>query len=648
MAYRRKDSYIRAMKAMFRDPWFWLIAALAVALRVWHLLHAMGSPTFLAPAVDPLWYHQAAERVAHGAYGPWPLFRAPLYPILLGWTYKPVANDLLWARILNILLQTAALAVVYSTARDYFGTLAARIASLFFAVNGMLIFFSGETLSTSLEVLLGALCAQSVLALSKSQTPRHAALAGVIWGLAAITRPNFLLVAPVALLFALRRQSLTRSGAAALAALLLPILPVTIANFSLGGEPVLIATQGGVNFWIGNNPSADGITSTLPGADRFWTMEQAKELADRTSGRDLAPGALSDFYYEKGRNYVSEHPLDALKLMVRKSSLFFNRFEVSNNKHISYFAAQTPGLLILILLNFALLLPFAVTGLWAAQRSESRLLWSLVLVYALSVILFFIASRFRMPVVPWLTVLAGAGVAAMLKLRGARLAISAMAAVVVLLLTLSNPYRAHEAPESSARYMEGNAYLALANYDSAQVCFREAANNPELRKLATLNLGVAQQRAKHENEARFTYLKLLRDFPDYAPAFNNLGSACEAVKDTVSALDAYRRAIALDPAMSDAKENLAKLLLELGKHKLRWGDSWGAQVPLKESIAVLPTASGYYHLAVAHGQSMEYDQGVEALAHALELDPSYDPAVTLKRQLELALTGVKVPRPEIK
>lgn len=639
------------MRDLLKDRWFWLICAVALALRIWHVLHAQVSPTFWAPAVDPLWYHKAGERIANGFYGPWPQFRAPLYPILLGWVYRFISNDLLWARILNIVLQTGTLVLLYHVAKSYFGSLAARIAGILFAVNGMLIFFSAEILSTSLEVLMALLAGWSTLALRKSLSYRQAVICGIVWGLACITRPNFLLVAIPAILFALwslKRPLAVNLRLVAIIGLAIPILPVTIANAVLGGEAVLIATQGGVNFWIGNNPQADGISSILPGADRFWTMEQAKALAETEAKRDLAPGALSDFYYAKGKHFLRENPGRAVQLMVRKAALFFNRFEVSNNKQISYYAAQTPGLTWLILLNFAVLLPLAALGFWAIAKGEARLLWALVLAYAASVIMFFVASRFRMPVVPWLCLLAGAGVAAWPGLAKSLKQISIAVAGILLLLAISNPYGAQEAPIGAARYMDGNAYLALDKLDSARACFTSALEDPGTRANALLNLGVTEQRAKRLTDAKRAYTILLREHPNSLPGLNNLGVVAEALKDTNGALDAYTRAFTLDSTFTDARENLAHLLLALGKHQLRWQNPWAAREHLIRSAAIFPSAQSYYHLALSCAAIGETDIATTYLSQALNFNPDYRPAINLMRMIREAPTGepIRVPMPE--
>jgi tetratricopeptide (TPR) repeat protein len=631
------------MRDVLKDKTFWIVTGVALLLRGWHLYFAAQNPTFWAPAVDPLWYHEAALRVSHGDFGPWPLFRAPLYPWLLGLVYAVSPNDLLAARLFNLILQLATLIIIFRVAQDYFNRKAAIIGASLFAVNGMVIYFFCEILSSSLEMLMAALAAWSMLALRKSPTLKQALITGLVWGLACITRPNFLLVAPFAILFAVwpvwKPVSL-RTSVLAFVGLALPILPITLGNWVYGYERVLIATQGGVNFWIGNNPQADGISSVLPGSDRFWTMDQATRIAERDARRDLGPGGVSDRFFKMGRDFWSSHPADAAKLMVRKTLLFFNRFEVSNNKHIAYFAGQTPGLSLLILLNFALLLPLALLALLRRPVGNITGLWGIVLAYAATVILFFIASRFRMPVVPWLCILAGIGVVTWSDLLSKQKLIASLAAFVLLVISVINPYNAREANIGAAYYMEGNAYLALGNYDMARQRFQSAQSDEGSRELAMLNLGVTEQRAGNLKQAQLALLDLVKRYPQSVAGWNNLGVVHEAQHDTASALNAYHRAFNIDSTDQNTRVNLTNLLFERGKRFLRDGDPVTAQLPLRECVMIEPTAQSYYHLAVAYGQNAQENAAREALARSLRLDPDYAPAVTLMEQLR---AGGEVP-----
>ena len=84
-------------------------------------------------------------------------------------------------------------------------------------------------------------------------------------GLAALARPNALLLAPMLLVWLLwsLRERLSFARRLALAAALsagvaLLVLPATARNYAVGGDLTLITSSGGSNFFVGNNPEANG------------------------------------------------------------------------------------------------------------------------------------------------------------------------------------------------------------------------------------------------------------------------------------------------------------------------------------------------------------------------------------------------------
>ena len=81
---------------------------------------------------------------------------------------------------------------------------------------------------------------------------------------------------------ALRRCGLFLLG------LTLPLLAVASRNAALGGGFLPTTSQGGVNFWIGNNPAADGTYRPLvPGKQvPAYEREGARILAEQAAKRD--------------------------------------------------------------------------------------------------------------------------------------------------------------------------------------------------------------------------------------------------------------------------------------------------------------------------------------------------------------------------
>ncbi len=619
----------------------WLLAILAFALRLAYILAAKSNPTFWAPAVDPLWYDEAAQAFANGSLGTLPFFRAPLYPALLGGLYYLLGHDLVVARILNALIQSVAVWALFRVGWAYFSPLVAWVGAGLLALNGMAIYFSGEILTTSLELLASICLLWATLRAIAKPSVHTWIVCGLALGVATITRPNFLVLLPVVLFFLLRKRSGAWRPRLLLwaVAVVLPIVPVTLINTIGSGELVLVATQGGVNFWIGNNPEATGVHSSLPGIGTEWTMQDAEEMAAYEEGRQLRPGEQSDFYYRKALRFAATHPLVEARLLLRKALLFVNHFEISNNKHLSYFIRLAPWLPFLCYLNFALLIPLSVVGLWVGRKQQkTRLLLGLVLFYAASVILFFVTSRFRMPVVPMLCLLAALAVewfrqtvAGQWKLRSLAPSLLLVPAGIV---TFMNPWNLHEAPEGWAYFMEGNAYMGLNEPEKAKIAFQRAVDDLEILPLAHVNLGVLAFRRGDFERAEREYRLALADDSLCVKAWNNLGTIRESLGDTSGAISAYSRALAIRPYTTDAKVNLAGLYFRRGTRALREGRDEEAARNFRQSIELLPDrTAAHYNLAIALGRLGEHAQALRALETALAIDPAFEPARLLMEKM---------------
>lgn len=643
--------------------WPYVLVGLAVILRIIHIWNSRANPTFWAPAVDPGWYDKTAQDITSGNWGPFPFFRAPAYPALLAIIYSVFGRDLMAARLLNIILQGICVWAVWRVGRAYFKPAVGIIAAFLLAVNGMAIYFTGEILSTSMEMLAAILGFWAIARLTRERTLKSIVLCGLTWGIAAIVRPNFLFVFPAVFLSVYilsrdtNRQWFSRksllSAAVWLAAALIPILPVTAVNYFKSGELVLIATQGGVNFWIGNNPESTGILSVLPGYGNTWTMDDAQAEADRELGRSVKAGELSSFYYSKGWTFLKKQPLLSLRFMIRKTALFFNQFEISNNKHISYYARLSPWLPPLLNFNFGFLVPFALLGIWVTwKQSTARIAFSLIVLYMISVILFFVTSRFRMPVIPYLSLFAAAGCWWIVELLKNRAPQKAFAPLLVLipgiLLAHINLWDLTEAPIGWARYMDGNAYMNLNQLDSARTCFLDAIRDQQAVGRAQLNLGVIALRQGDTTKALEWYELSRESEPANADVWNNLGAVYEWRGDTANATEAYRRALELRPSAADPRHNLAGMHFRLGLRALKDGHDSLAIQHLNTCISLEPTAVSHYDIAIAYWRLKHREQAVFHLERALQFDPRMAEAQRLKDILNRAMTrspeSVSVPQ----
>lgn len=401
------------------------ILIVAAGLRVAHVLALRGTPWFDHLIVDPEYYDAWAQRIAAGDWlGERAFYMDPLYPYVLGILYRLRGHDLLAARLLNVAFSVGACGLVGGLGRRVGGPTIGALAALGFALYKPDVYYVGELDKTSLSVLLAA--ATVALAFGRTLPARFGA--GVALALTALTRANFLLFAPlVPLAFLLdpaeRRERIGPASRATCGAALfvagfgLVLLPVAWRNHHVSGEWVITTAQAGQNFYTGNNESNPyGAFGAVPfvRANPHFEEDDFRANAEARAGHALAPRQVSAFWFDEALAHMRAHPGFAARALGWKALLFWNDFEISDSQD-QYLLERDSPVLRLPLPGFGALAMFAVLGACAGFRARRpvRLLCGFVLVYWASVVAFFLFSRYRIQIVPVLSVLAALGAVAL-------------------------------------------------------------------------------------------------------------------------------------------------------------------------------------------------------------------------------------------
>ncbi|MFO8071316.1 MAG: glycosyltransferase family 39 protein [Polyangia bacterium] len=402
------------------------IVALAAVLRGLHVWSAAGSdPFFYMPAVDPEVYHRWASRIAGGDWiGDEVFFLSPLYPYFLSAIYALFGPDLLAARIVQAVLGSLSCALLYLVARRAFGRPTAALAGLLAAVYSMSIFYDTVLLVTAIQTPLNLLCVLLLLRAERLRSPWPWLASGLLLGLSTLARPNVLLLGGfvVPWMFFSLRNRLSWRGIALRAALFglgaaLMVLPVTVRNWAVGDDFVLVSSQGGVNLYIGNGPGATGsfrVPSEFPTTradDPLQQRESYRAIAQRDLGRELKPSEVSGYWTNRTLEQIAEHPGEWTCLLARKLLMLLNHYEAGNSRDY-YSSRRFSAVLGLPLVGFGLIAPLALLGMAVGLRRFriAAPLYGMVLVYALSLVAFFVLAHYRMPVVPFLIAFAAFGV----------------------------------------------------------------------------------------------------------------------------------------------------------------------------------------------------------------------------------------------
>jgi 4-amino-4-deoxy-L-arabinose transferase-like glycosyltransferase len=385
----------------------WAVAgavALGVALRVAHVLALRQTPFFDHLVVDPQFYDAWAQRIAAGDWlGDRPFYMDPLYPYVLGVWYRVVGHDLLRARLLNVAFSAGACVLVARLGRQVGGARVAVLAAFGFALYRPELFYVGEVDKTSLSMLLGA--AALTLALDESVAAGFGA--GAATAATALTRANVLVFVPaLALVDGWRRRP--RRALAVLAGAAVILLPVGWRNHHVAGEWVLTTTQAGQNFYTGNNETNPyGAYGVVPFVRPNPSFEEAAFA------------------------HMAADPAFAARAFGRKLLLFWNDFEISDSQD-QYLLARFSPVLRLPLLDFGTVAPLALLGAvaWWRRSRAVRLLVGVAAVYCVTLVAFFLFSRYRLPVVLALLPLAALGATELWARLRARRRLVAAAALV--------------------------------------------------------------------------------------------------------------------------------------------------------------------------------------------------------------------------
>ncbi len=245
------------------------------------------------------------------------------------------------ARIVEALMGLAAILVVFVLANRLGGRIAGLLAAFAIAVYPPFIHSTGELMSEPPAILTLPAAVLAFLWASEQERLRAWLLPGLLFGLTAMFRPEYLFVGVAFVALAAVRVGIARGWRPGLAgggllalALLLPIVPWTIRNVDVLGRVVPISTGSGKALYVGTFLPADGeyqrVKAILVERYRGRTLDPHSEaleeidptpLFDRVAARypDLPrDSALGKIGKENLSEYFGDDPLGYLGMTARK------------------------------------------------------------------------------------------------------------------------------------------------------------------------------------------------------------------------------------------------------------------------------------------------------------------------------------------
>lgn len=396
---------------------YWVPATVfstALLLRLVYVrqLQASGLADYLR--LDPLYYHDWALRISRGEATPGTYEMTPLYAWALGSLFKMFGYGLLLPRMLQAVAGSVTCAIISWLGLRIFGLAEGLIGGLALALYGPALFHEGQIMKTVLTVTLSTVTAAVIWRSGGSRTWLLAA-GGALAGLTALAQENINITLPVLLAWIAWRAPRGRvlqCCTALLVGYVIVVSPATIRNYAVSGDFVLITSGGGEVFYTGNNELASGHyrPPAFVRPDPFFEHEDFRTEAARRLGRPA--GAItrkeSDaFWWREGMRFITTHPGRYLALLWDKFTTYFTAYERPDNYSYYNFSVFLP-VLRLPLFHFGWIAPFGILGLaWSIKRCAELLpLHAVMGAYVVSALLFFTQDRYRMPMVPLMTLFA--------------------------------------------------------------------------------------------------------------------------------------------------------------------------------------------------------------------------------------------------
>jgi tetratricopeptide (TPR) repeat protein len=386
--------------------------------------------------------------------------------------------------------------------------------------------------------------------------------------------------------------------------------PVWIHNYFIAGEPVMLSAHSGINFWIGNNPVANGYPKMPPGirATQEGLLRDSITLAEKAAGKKLKRFEVSKFWSAQANRYIHDNFFAWMRLMGVKFKNFWNAYQYDDLSIIKLFRDDgllPPGL------RFGFIAALGLAGCVPVLLRFPRAWWvaAAVFLHMCALMPVFVTERYRLAAVPGLLILGAGGLWILWENLATARWVRASAYIVLACIAgwfVSIPLpSADEGLWSLDHYKAGIRATTAGDLDRAQrnleTAFAYADNNAEIN----FALGVLWLKKSTSTSDREEKVRARRNAEIY-----------------------YRRALRLNPRQAGALNNLAVMFMD----EKRWDP---AERLLMASIEAEPgDATKLYLLAKVRFEAGKKAEAQEALNEALKLRPHQKEFLDLQEKLQ--------------
>jgi len=382
------------------------------------------------PYADSIWYFRNASELAagqgfvysiesHKPLAAWPVG----YPVFLALFYLITGPSIFIAKILNVLLSVLCVFMTYIVAKHIFNHKVGVLSALLLAFFPGMIVYSSLVASDLLFMTMTTACFIIFLKSQIKTRPGkkypgeyiYAFWLGIVNGLTSLIRSTGLILFPFWIImewllgYKARGLMLLKWTAAIAVGIMVILSPWIVRNYIHFNAFIPVSTNGGANFWIGNNPNAFG--------GYMWPKDvKQNPLIDLVGSETV----IDKIGYSLGLQFIKANPLRALQLIPAKIFYLLNSndFGLHWNKlsalsdHQNGTGNRAYAYTNLVYLVMVVLAIIGIGTLIIYSKFE-LLTWSGIFFSVYWIIIhlpFFGQDRFMMPAWPFLSIYAAVGI----------------------------------------------------------------------------------------------------------------------------------------------------------------------------------------------------------------------------------------------
>lgn len=578
-------------------------------IRVVALSRLTLTPFLLPAGGDMHFYNDWAQRILAGGFTDHLAFYGlPLYAYLLSLFYKLFGYNPFIPELIQALLDSGTAVLIYRitvrllSQQNHSPPLSVRIVCVAGATAGMAwaLFVPAAAYSVILMptvwlIFVFWFVVWRVIRADKVPAAMEFFLLGLLIGVTAMGVATILFLLPLLLATSFRTSPQGPARRIPLSILLLACgviagtSPCWIHNYFVARDPVFLSAHGGINFWIGNNPEANGYPRFPPGlrAGQAAMLQDSITAAESAAGHPLKRAEVSQFWSAKARLYIASHPTDWFILGPVKLRNFWSAFRYDDLSIVTSLREHRviwPGL------EFGIVAAFGIAGMFVAWRRSLAGRWVIaaIFLHMAALLPVFVTERYRLPIVPGLLICAAFGLTLLWQALAQRRywqAVSYLSALALAAVAVSWPQKnpslwALDFYNSGIQSLElgrealdhGQGCDAAADFALADAklsrAFGYVPENAELN----FALGELRQVEGKIPEAKSFYATTLQIDPQHERAFTNLGLLALEEQRYGLAESFFRHSIEVDPRNAKTHFLIAKALLAKGERDSARGE----------------------------------------------------------------------------